>query len=301
MDLNNMKFFILAGGYGVRARPLSFVKPKPLFPLHGVPLIKIMLQKLQSMDFHEGFINLHYKPEAVQETIGVMPNLPIHYLYEKELSGSKILTGALKAMTNEEFLFILNGDVFLEILQVPLTEMVNEIMETNVDGGLLLRKNNDPGYADVHMEDGFFRGTGKNRGGESFMYTGAALFRRKVIEKINDTNFFCTLVKHPLKIKIFIYEGIWLDTGSPRLYFEANKQYRKYIGKDSQSNSFSENVTISADSCVNDCIIWENTTISGGSTLSNCILTGDLSLHDVHYSEKIIFSQDAAINIESLC
>lgn len=304
MDLKTTKFFILAGGYGVRARPLSLVKPKPLFPLHGVPLVKIILEKLRTLGFREGFINLHYKPEAIRESIGVMgvmPNLSINYLYEEELSGSQILTGALSAMTNgDEFLFILNGDVFLEILNVPITEMINEIMETSSDGGLLLRKNNDPAYAEVLTKNGFFQETGKNKGGESFMYTGAALFRRNVIEKITDTNFFCTLAKHPLKIKTFVYDGIWLDTGSPRLYFEANKQYRKYIGKDSQSNSFSENVVISADSCVKDCIAWENTTISGGSTLANCIITGSLTLHDVHCSDKIIFFQDAAINMESL-
>lgn len=289
-----MKFFILAGGYGKRARPLSLVKPKPAFPLHGVPLIKLLLGQLEQIGFKEGYINLHYKPEVIRESIGAMPGLAINYLYEEELSGSRILTGALDRMANDdEFLFILNGDVFLEISQIPIAEMVQELKKTGCDGGLLLRKTSDSSYAAVLTEKGFFKGTGSSNSGDFFMYTGAALFRRKIIEKIVDINFFHTLARHAFKIKTFAYDGIWLDIGDPRLYFEANATYRRLIKKDLLSNSFSENVVISADSQVVNSIAWENTTITGGSTLSNCIITGNLSLHNAHYADKIIYSWDS--------
>ncbi|MDQ1353168.1 MAG: mannose-phosphate guanylyltransferase [Acidobacteriota bacterium] len=293
-----MKFFILAGGYGKRARPLSLVKPKPAFPLHGVPLVKLLLGQLEQMGFKQGFINLHYKPEAIRESIGLMPGIAIDYLYEEELSGSRILTRALDGIADEqEFLFILNGDVFMEISQIPIAEMVQELKETGCDGGLLLRKSNHASYAAVHTEDGFFRGTGESNNRDSLMYTGAALFRRKIIEKIVDINFFQTLARHSFKIKTFVYDGIWLDIGNPRLYFEANTQYKQYIRMDSQANSISENVVISPDSRVVNCIAWENTEITGGSVLSNCIITGNISLHNAYYSDKIIYAQDAAVTI----
>jgi len=296
-----MKFFILAGGYGMRARPLSLVKPKPAFPLHGVPLVKLLLGQFEQIGFKEGFINLHYKPEAIRESIGAAPGIAIHYLYEEELSGSRILAGALDGMTaGDEFLFIMNGDVFMEISEILIAEMVHELKETGCDGGLLLRKNSDPAYAAVLMEKGFFRGTGESNDRECFMYTGAALFRRKIIEKIVDSNFFHTLAKHSFKIKTFVYDGIWLDIGDPRLYFEANAEYRRYIKKDLQPDSFSENVVISADSRVLDCIAWENTSITGGSTLSNCIITGNLALHNAHYTNKIIYARDSGTDIVEL-
>jgi NDP-sugar pyrophosphorylase family protein len=296
-----MKFFILAGGYGKRARPLSLVKPKPVFPLHGVPLIKLLLAKLEQTGFKQGFINLHYQPEAIRESIGAVPGLAIHYLYEEELSGSRILTGALDGMsTGDEFLFILNGDAFMEISQIPVVQIVQELRETGSDGGLLLREIGDPSYAAVISEHGFFRGTGKSSGGQFFMYTGVALFRKSVIEQIVDINFFHTLARHSFKIKTFVYDGIWLDIGSPHLYVEANASYRGLIKNDLQPNSFSENVIISDDSRVQDCIAWENTTITGGSSLSNCIITGNLTLHNVHYTNKIIYSTEAGLAIEEL-
>jgi NDP-sugar pyrophosphorylase family protein len=91
-----------------------------------------------------------------------------------------------------------------------------------------------------------------------------------------------------------------LDIGDPRLYFEANAEYRRYIKKDLQSDSFSENVVISADSRVLDCIAWENTVITGASTLSNCIITGNLALHNAHYTNKIIYARDSGTDIVEL-
>lgn len=285
-----MKFFILAGGYGKRAEPLSLVKPKPAFPLHGTPLIKLLLDQLKEKGFEKGFINLHYKPEAIRESIGDMPGLSIKYLYEEELSGSKILTQALTDMTDtDEFLLILNGDVFLEVLEIPVEKMLYRLKETDCGGALLLRKNSSPAYSAVLTEKGFFQGTGKNDGKESFMYTGVALFRKKVIGKIDDTNFFNTLAKYRFKIKTFVYEDTWLDIGSPRLYFDANTIYKNYLKKNADSNSLSKNVTISEDSRVNNCIVWENTEITGGSILSNCIVTGNLVLEGVNYKDTIVY------------
>jgi NDP-sugar pyrophosphorylase family protein len=284
----NIKFFILAGGYGKRARPLSLVKPKPIFPLHGTPLIHILLNGIKKIGFKEGFINLHYKPEAIQDNIGKNTGLTIAYLYEKKLSGNKILKHAADDM--DEWLFILNGDVFIEVSKIPIEKMVLELMETGADGALLLRKNKNPAYKSVITEKGFFKGTEINKGGEAFMYTGAALFRKKIIEKIDHIRFFDTLEKNPFKVKIYLYEGLWLDIGTPRLYFDSNSRYKNHIKKGSALNSFSGDVTIAAESTVENSIIWENTRITGNATLSNCIITGNLALHNANFSNKIIYS-----------
>ena len=52
--------FILAGGLGLRAEPLSRFKPKPAFPLNGVPLVTLLLEQLRHLGCTQGFINLHH-------------------------------------------------------------------------------------------------------------------------------------------------------------------------------------------------------------------------------------------------
>lgn len=290
-----MFFFILAGGYGKRAQPLSLVKPKPIFPLHGIPLIDILLSGLEKAGYSKGFINLHYKPEILRQNIGHHPNLSIKYLYENELSGSKILKGTLDFM--EEFLLVMNGDVFLDISKIPFEHILDEIKKTSSDGALLLRKNDNPAYTTVFSDNGIFKGTGSgmNKSGSTLMYTGVAILGKQIVEKIDHINFFSTFAAHHFKIKTEIYDGPWMDIGNPRLYFEANAGYKRYLNIDGEDCSFSENVIVSRDSHVSRCIAWENTKISGHSSLSECIITGNLELHDVNYSNKIIYSLNGEI------
>jgi len=275
-----MLFFILAGGYGKRARPLSLLKPKPLFPLNGTPLIRLTLRQLKKKGLKKGFINLHYLPRMIKDS---MPgDLQIEYLYEETLSGSKILKQAAPHI--DDFLLVVNGDVFL---QIPVKEMREKITAEDCDGILLLRKSDGPGYPNVILEEGCYARRNKNGEKDGLMYTGTALLKKSFLERIDEINFFDTLDKAKFRVKNLLYEGIWLDIGSPRSYYEADVKYRRHI-RAPGSNSLSKNAQISPDSVVTDSIIWENTTIGNQSRISNCIITGNMELNHVSYRDKII-------------
>ena len=288
-------FFILAGGYGKRAKPLSLVKPKPLFPLDGTPLIKIMLNQLNEKGLRRGFVNLHYLPEAFRQYVRETRDIPgITWLYEEKLSGSQILKGALGDMNGDDLLLATNGDIFLEI---PIEAMLKEIKTSDADGVLLVRKKDENSkYTSILSEDGLFIGTEKYNGkpsySESLMYTGVALLKKNIIRKIEHINFFDTLANHNFKIKVSLYDGIWLDIGNPASYMESNLKYKRYKDNgDPASNSLSENVSISADSVVKHSIIWENTEIKNKSVIAHCIVTGNITLDHAHFENEIIISE----------
>ena len=296
--LDNCKFFILAGGYGKRAQPLSLIKPKPLFPLGGTPLIKILLEQLQEKGLGEGLINLHYMPgplrRCVEETIERPGSPTIRFLVEKKLSGSRILKEAAPHMMDNDLLLVLNGDMFLEI---PAATMRSQLLHNDVDGILLVRKNKekDSQYKIIRTADDFFSGRRVwdhreiEPGAEPLMYTGAALFKKKVVRAIDEINFFDMLARGNFRIKTVVYDGIWLDIGDPRSYMEANFAYKAYLKNNAgDSNCLSAKVTISADSLVEHSVIWENTRIINASVLENCLVTGNISLDNVHYRNKII-------------
>ncbi|MCP4149329.1 MAG: NDP-sugar synthase [bacterium] len=297
--LENIKFFILAGGFGKRTRPLSLVKPKPAFPLHSSPLINILLKNLKACGFSDGFVNLHYKPQAIRDCIdNYNSGLSIKYLYEEQLSGSKILARAADDM--EEFLFILNGDVFFDLQELPVHLLLEDLKKSNADGTLLLRKSPaNQSYSAIITENGFFKGIDKQSEKRNFMYTGIALFRKKVIQHIRDTNFFTSLAANDFKIKTALYNGTWLDIGNPALYFFANNLYKERCN-DSKKNSLSPGVSISPNATVTNSIVWENTTITGNSTIKNCILTGNMSLDNVHFENKVIYHDGSQLHISNL-
>jgi NDP-sugar pyrophosphorylase family protein len=295
--IDKLPFFILAGGYGIRARPLSLVKPKPIFPLHGVPLIQLLLEGFVNAGFKKGFINLHYKPKVIRTCIGNNTGLHLKYLYEEELSGSKILTRALPDF--EEFLFIINGDVYMELRSNHFERMLDKVLKTDSDGILLLRQNNNPAYPSIITEKGIFKGKKTGAAGP-LMYTGAALFKRKVIGAIDDISFFNSLARQNFKIAVEEYDGIWLDIGTPRLYYQAYKHYvnhKKTGAQVTRREYFSDNVSLSEGSRAQGSIIWENTELKGLCTISNCIVTGNLTLRDAVYSDKIIYTDADEIKI----
>lgn len=304
--MTNCKFFILAGGYGKRAQPLSLIKPKPLFPLNGTPLIKILLDQLKEKGLHQGFINLHHMSlrlrHYVEEIIEPPGSPVIKFFFEKSLSGSRILKDAARHMTENDLLLVVNGDSYLEI---PVEEMLEKLLKEQADGILLVRENQEknPQYKILLTKDNRFMGrkiftTSREPGKEPFMYTGISLFNRKVVRAIDEINFFDMLEKSDFNIKTCHYNGPWLDIGNPKSYFESDAKYKKHLGIENH-NSLSENVFISPDSKVESCIIWENTEIKNKSVIKNCIVTGNVSLDNINYEKKII-NRDSVDNGDML-
>ena len=277
-----IRFFLLAGGYGKRARPLSLVKPKPLFPLNGIPLIELMLDQLQNKGLNRGFINLHYRADAIRSYIQNRPD--ITFFYENKLSGSAILSRSADFL-GSDLLLVINGDVFLEI---PVPEMNNQIKKTKSDGILLVRKGDVSRYSSLLIQRGRYLGMSATSG-RGWIYTGAALFKKSVVEKIKVKNFFRLLDDSRFDIRTMPYDGIWLDIGDARSYYSSNSEYRQYVSPDGiETNSMSENVDISPNSRVEGSIIWENSRITNHCRISHSIITGNMVLDSVCYANKIV-------------
>ena len=51
-----MKAVILAGGKGLRLRPFTSVLPKPLMPIGDLPIIEIILRRLEKAGVTDGVI-----------------------------------------------------------------------------------------------------------------------------------------------------------------------------------------------------------------------------------------------------
>ena len=64
-----MRAMLLAAGRGERARPLSDKMPKPLFPVHGKPLIAYSLGLLKAAGITEVIVNVHYLADQIEEAL----------------------------------------------------------------------------------------------------------------------------------------------------------------------------------------------------------------------------------------
>jgi mannose-1-phosphate guanylyltransferase len=278
-----MKFFVLAGGYGKRAEPLSLIKPKAVFPLNGIPLLSLLLEQLQGRQRLEGFINVHHLGEQVVQAAG--HGGKVDFIYEKELSGSMVLRQALPFIS--DWLLVINGDTFLEI---PLPALLQKTTDPAVDGVLLVRHDPSGNYVHLRSRGGVFLDVCPPDHGPGMMYAGVALFKKKTLEKIDDMNFFVSIRKHQLHFTIVLYDDIWLDIGTPESYLRANWAFQAQV-MEQRSNALSANVIISPRAQVKKSVLWENTRLGENVSLSECIITGNLVLENISRQRCIISRQ----------
>jgi mannose-1-phosphate guanylyltransferase len=108
-----VKAFLLAGGHGLRLRPMTDAIPKCMVPIRGVPLLSIWLQLCRRIGIEEVLINVHAHADAVCEflqrnTSGVR----VRVVVEPQLLGS---AGTLRVnrdwAISEDFFWVFYADV----------------------------------------------------------------------------------------------------------------------------------------------------------------------------------------------
>jgi len=108
-----MKAFLLAGGHGIRLRPITDTLPKCLVPIQTVPLLSIWMQLCRRIGIDEVLINVHAHADAVcdflqSDTSGVR----VRVAAEAQLLGS---AGTLRVnrdwVAAEDFFWVFYADV----------------------------------------------------------------------------------------------------------------------------------------------------------------------------------------------
>jgi mannose-1-phosphate guanylyltransferase len=108
-----VKAFLLAGGHGVRLRPITDTLPKCLVPIQGVPLLSIWLQLCRSIGIDEVLINVHAHAQDVCNFLGRNKSgVAVRVVAEPQLLGS---AGTLRAnrdwVASDDFFWIFYADV----------------------------------------------------------------------------------------------------------------------------------------------------------------------------------------------
>lgn len=109
--LNN-RVVIMAGGKGVRLRPMTSTVPKPLVSLGDKPMLHRLLESLYAEGFREVAISINYLGEQIEESVGDGSawGLSVIYLREKVALGTAGSLGLLEPRPTKPVL-VVNADV----------------------------------------------------------------------------------------------------------------------------------------------------------------------------------------------
>jgi len=150
--VSRLRAIILAGGFGLRLRPLTDDKPKAMVPINGKPIAEIQLSWLKKNIMLEQVIfACSHKWEKLKEYFGrEYGKIPIHYVVEDQPLGTG---GAIKNVIHnlnihDEDLLVMNGDV---ITSLPLSRMIDWHKSAQTIVTMLLVPYRSP-YGVVHID-----------------------------------------------------------------------------------------------------------------------------------------------------
>jgi len=131
---------VMAAGLGLRMRPLTNDRPKPLITVHGKALIDHTLDRLVAAGVELAVINLHYFGDMLRAHLSKRRDIEIRYSDESEavLDTGGGVVKALAHFEGEPF-FVLNSDsIWVEGYSSALPTLARLWDGERMDGLLLL-------------------------------------------------------------------------------------------------------------------------------------------------------------------
>lgn len=209
---------IMAGGLGVRLRPLTENCPKPMLPVGGRPMLETILESLMNYGFHRFWLAVNYKAEMIEEYFGDGSRwgVEILYLREERKLGTAGALGLLPERP-EQPLLIMNGDVltkanftqlmdFQELQQAEAVMCVREY-EVKIPFGV------------VETENGMFLGVAEKPEYNYFINAGVYVLAPTALdlvvrgECLDMPTLFSQLAAAGRKTMVHPLTDFWLDVG----------------------------------------------------------------------------------------
>ena len=271
--------FLLAAGFGSRLRPLTNHRPKPLLPILGRPMLDYAVHNLQQIGHSPDamMVNAHHLWKQVAawaeiRGIAVQVELP-------DILGTG---GGLRAafdQLSERFL-IWNGDILADI------DCLKALAQCPEDGAaMVVRHENNLGKTtELCIDDQHVARIGGlcatndapalSDTNSGFHFTGIHAMSKAAVELIPPQQFACvvstayTTLVPQRKVNAVKHDGVWIDTGNPLLYWQANMAALR--------GDFALSETL-------DC--WHGTVLSEGNWISE---TAKLGCALTNISESIV-------------
>lgn len=216
---------IMGAGLGIRMRPLTDDRPKPLISVGGRTLIDHSLDRLVEAGVTFVVINLHYKASMLKAHLAARSDLEIRYSDETDclLDTGGGVAKALPCFAGEPF-FVLNSDsIWLESQTRALCVMQNRWDAARMDGLLLLA---DIATALGYEGQGDFVMTGdghllraKAQTGPAYAYPGVQIVHPRLFRDCPTGAFSTNLMwdraiaaKRLFGVRL---DGVWIHVGTP--------------------------------------------------------------------------------------
>ena len=207
-----MKAIILSSGKGTRMMPLTKETPKPMLEINGEYLLENKINLCRNSGLNEITINVAYKKNVIINYIKTL-DIDIDLVDEGDepLGTAEGIRNIIKSFDDEQFI-VINSDIWTDYNLKVLRDLN---LEDNLAHIVLT---NTPDYL-----DGDFSCDGKNLFvGNSYVFSGIGKYHRELFAKHRDVELG-DILRSEKKITFSIYDGKWMDVGTPERLEKARR------------------------------------------------------------------------------
>ncbi len=216
---------VLAAGLGLRMRPLTDTKPKPLVAVAGKPLLDHVLDRLQEFGVTRAIVNVHYLPDQIIQHVAsrTLPRVIISDERDVVLGTGGGVVKALPLLGDTPF-FHLNADtMWIDGVRSNLERLAEAFDPSRMDILLLMAPTaNSIGYAGsgdyAMLTDGTLRKR-KEHEVVPFVYAGVAIMSPAIFKDAPKGEFSLTRVFDAANDAGRLFglrlDGLWMHVGTP--------------------------------------------------------------------------------------
>lgn len=222
---------VMAGGLGIRLRPLTNDIPKPMMPLAGRPLLEHIVDQLRESGVNRLNFTTFYKGEVIEEHFGDGADfgVQISYTQESEPMGT---AGSLRLLGEwNEPLLVVNGDIFTS-MDFRALRHFHEEHEADMTLAVRTYEMSVP-YGVVETDGESVTGISEKPVIRNFINAGVYLLSPKVRQFIpagevfHMTHLIEKLLAEKRRVICFPVHEYWIDIGKMEDYQEAKLEIER--------------------------------------------------------------------------
>lgn len=221
---------IMAGGKGLRLRPLTEHTPKPLLPVVGKPIIEHNIDRLISYGVNNFFISINYLGEQIENYFGNGNERGVHikYLTEEKPLGT---IGAVSQIDNfqHDIVLVTNSDI---LTNIDYEDFFIDFKKNDADFSVVsIPYHVNIPYAVLETNDNRVIDFKEKPTFTYYSNGGIYLIKRSILNKIpsdtlfNTTDLMELLIAEKAKVISYTLHGYWLDIGNPEDYKKAQAEF----------------------------------------------------------------------------
>ncbi|MGA7802785.1 MAG: nucleotidyltransferase family protein [Gammaproteobacteria bacterium] len=221
---------IMAGGLGMRLRPLTEECPKPMLPIGGRPILETILCNFVEYNFRRFYISVNYMAERISEYFGDGSKwgAEIHYIHEDRKLGTAGALSLLPIRPNDPFI-VMNGDV---LTKVNFDHLLDFHSGHAAQGTMCVREYDfEVPYGVVNIQDNRISDIDEKPVHRFFVNAGIYVLEPSVLDHIEPQthldmpDLFKKLMRAGRETAAFPIREYWMDIGRHADLERANGEY----------------------------------------------------------------------------